>query len=399
MFTMAQAQEVIAKFIHTADWHVGMENYSRVDPQTGLSTRLGYFLRSIDFVVDYAIKEKVDFFLFAGDAFKTREPTPTHQREFAKRILKLSRLNIPCVLLVGNHDTPNAFGKANSLDIYSALEIENVHVIREPQLITIKNVQILGIPWVSRKEFGEIDTLIEPLYNQVKPNLPLVVTAPASVEGAVFGSERTVSLGGDMVISKPSLAKHPQTAYVALGHIHKRQVVQVHPPIVYSGSIERVDFGEENETKSFEIVEILKQVQDDKITYSATHTPIPTPARRFLTIKTTISGSDPDPTATILSEIKKQDFKDAVVKLIVDFPPNSTGDIKTTEIKKSLEDAFIIAGINKNIEKVARNQLGDGVNAETLSAEDLLEKYFQSKGFSESRISKLKQLAKTLAEE
>ena len=60
---------------------------------------------------------------------------------------------------------------------------------------------------------------------------------------------------------------------------------------------------------------------------------------------------------------------------------------------------FYEVNINKNIEKVARNQLGDGVNAETLSPEDLLEKYFQSKGFSESRINKLKQLAKTLAEE
>src|SRR4051812_41556572 len=100
------------KLIHTADIHIGMENYGRLDPATGLSSRLGDFLKAFDKMVDYAVSDKAGYFIFSGDAFKTREPTPTHLREFAKRIRKLAKAGIEVVLLVGNHDTSNATGKA-----------------------------------------------------------------------------------------------------------------------------------------------------------------------------------------------------------------------------------------------------------------------------------------------
>lgn len=389
MFAMA---ELIAKFIHTADWHVGMENYSRIDPISGLSSRLADFCLSIDFIVDYAIKEKIDFLLFCGDVYKSREPTPTHQREFASRILRLSKSGIPCILLVGNHDTSNAFGKASSIDIYSTLQIENVHIIRKPQILKLKGVQVLGLPWLPRKDFENIDSILSELSKQVEKGFPLIVAAHASVEGAVFGSEHSVSLGGDFIVSKKRLASHPQTAYVALGHIHKRQVIPNNIPTVYSGSIERVDFGEEKEEKSFELVQMSKENN----TFKTAHRPISTPARKFLTIKVEIKESDQDPTETVLTEISKHDFRDSVVKVVVDFLPNCDQDIKVQDVKKALRNAFIVAAVNKNIPKIARRGLGEGVTAEQLSPLELLEKYFHSKGFSESKFKTLKEYAKGL---
>ena len=78
------------KILHFADLHLGVENYGRLDPQTGLSTRLADFLRCFDFLVDHAAHHDVDLALFAGDAFKTRDPSPTYQREFARRIRRLA---------------------------------------------------------------------------------------------------------------------------------------------------------------------------------------------------------------------------------------------------------------------------------------------------------------------
>ena len=92
------------KILHFADAHIDMANYGRHDPDTGLPLRVLDFLKSLDAIVDAAIDEKVDLVLFAGDAYKDRSPAPTFQREWGRRIMRLSQANIPTLLLVGNHD-------------------------------------------------------------------------------------------------------------------------------------------------------------------------------------------------------------------------------------------------------------------------------------------------------
>ena len=67
---------------------------------------------------------KVDLVLFCGDAYKSREPSQTHQREFAKRINRLSINNIPIFLLIGNHDLPNAIGRATATEILGSLRAQ-----------------------------------------------------------------------------------------------------------------------------------------------------------------------------------------------------------------------------------------------------------------------------------
>ena len=87
------------RILHFSDLHIGVENYGRIDPETGLSTRLGDFLDSLDQVVEFALNEGVDLVLLAGDAYKGRDPTQTHQREFAKRLNRLSQAGIPLSLI------------------------------------------------------------------------------------------------------------------------------------------------------------------------------------------------------------------------------------------------------------------------------------------------------------
>ena len=100
------------RILHFSDLHIGVENYGRIDPDTGLSTRLGDFLASLDQVVEFALSENVDLVLLAGDAYKGRDPSQTHQREFARRLSRLSQAAVPTFLLVGNHDLPAAASRA-----------------------------------------------------------------------------------------------------------------------------------------------------------------------------------------------------------------------------------------------------------------------------------------------
>src|SRR3972149_2512065 len=109
------------KLLHFSDLHIGVETHGRPDPRTGLSTRLQDFLRAYNEIVEAAIAEDVDLVLFCGDAYKSRDPSQTHQREFARRIRRLVDARIPVFLLIGNHDLPNAVSRATSLEIYDTM--------------------------------------------------------------------------------------------------------------------------------------------------------------------------------------------------------------------------------------------------------------------------------------
>src|SRR5207244_12949828 len=118
------------RLAHLADTHIGMENYGRINPETGLNQRLHDFLSSLDQAIDGALHAQVDLVVFAGDIYKTRDPTPTHQREFARRIFRLSSAGIKVVIVAGNHDIPLSVGRATSVDIFKALEVPSVLVAR-----------------------------------------------------------------------------------------------------------------------------------------------------------------------------------------------------------------------------------------------------------------------------
>lgn len=275
------------KLLHFADAHIDMANFGRHDPESGLPVRVMDFLKSLDTIVDAAIAEKVDLVLFAGDAYKDRNPAPTFQREWGRRIMRLSRAGIPTLLLVGNHDLSPALGRAHALETFDTLEVPNVRVIDRPIFLGPQElnlpVQVLALPWISRSGllaqldmhgsdpsqiYQELEERLTELVNgwleSVDPALPVILTAHASVQGAKYGGERTVMLGSDLVLPG-SMVRDRRLDYVALGHIHKPQNLNAnpeaplgydHPPVIYPGSIERVDFGEAKDDKFFVIASI-----------------------------------------------------------------------------------------------------------------------------------------------
>jgi exonuclease SbcD len=381
------------KLLHFADLHLGVENYGRIDPATGLSTRLMDFLRVYDQVVDYALENDIGLVVFAGDAYKTRDPNPTYEREFAQRIQRLSTAGIPTVLVAGNHDTPSALGRAITVEIFATLEVENVHVVKKPEVIRIETkdgpVQIVALPWITRsgllardeyknKNLEEINQLIldkvinifegpEGLISQLDRSVPTILAAHATVQGAVYGSERSVMLGQEVILP-PSLAKNPAFDYVALGHIHKHQVLNEEPPVIYAGSIERIDFGEEREDKGF----VVAEVERGRATWQF----VKTDARRFVTIEVDIKGDDP--TAEILEAIANREIEEAVVRIIIHTIAEKEPLINEDEIRRALAGAFHIAAIVKDVERKVRLRLGDQP-IEEMTPRQMLERYFQVK--------------------
>jgi len=376
--------------LHFADLHLGVENYGRLDPKTGLSTRFGDFLRAFDTLVEYALENDIHLVLFAGDAYKGRKPSPTLQREFAKRIRRLAEAEIPLFLLVGNHDMPRAVSRATSVEIFDTLAIRNVWVKGMPGTVVIETkggpVQLVALPWVNRgwllskeeyigKSLLEIDSLIVEKWERIVESeikdldqkIPALLVAHGTVFGAVYGSERSVVLGQETIIPR-SVVTNPAFDYVALGHIHKHQVLHENPPVVYAGSMERVDFGEEGEEKGFVVAEIEKGQTRWEF--------IPLEARPFITISLEAKG--PDPMSEILEALSHFEVREAIVRVLISTTAEAASLIKEKEVRKSLGQAFLVATISKVVERAPRLRLG-GQWVEEMVPQEALERYLEAK--------------------
>jgi DNA repair protein SbcD/Mre11 len=382
------------RLLHFSDIHIGMENYSKLDPETGLSTRLLDFFKTFDFIVDTAITEQVDAVIFAGDAYKTRDPNPTQQRGFGERIKRIAKAGIPVILVVGNHDTPNAEGKANTLDIYSALEIDGVWVSRKPQLLNIStksgNLQIVTLPWLHKDQYKTVADKLTSLYDKIKPDSPAIFLSHVEVEGASYGSEKGMAIANDVTVPLP-LLQDKRLSYVALGHIHKHQVLSTEPLVVYAGSPHRIDFGEEKEDKGILLVDIP---QPGKASFKF----MDTNCRKFLSITVDLKPGDQNPTQTILDEIKKHTVDECVVRLTINIPAGCEEEVKMDLVKKALSKADYIAGISRNVERVERLKIDGQEEVERLTPIEALNKYFEAKKITPEKRKELEKFAAILLE-
>jgi exonuclease SbcD len=384
------------KILHFSDAHIDMANYGRHDPQSGLPMRVMDFLKSLDEIVDAAISEKVALVIFAGDAYRDRTPPPTFQREWGRRLMRLSRAGIPTLLLVGNHDLSPALGRAHALESFDTLEVPYVRVLDAPALLGPEDlyglpIQVIALPWISRsgvmaklgaeigvssEAFKLLEDRLAELVNlwlgeKVDPALPVVLTAHCSVQGASYGGERTVMLGNDMVLA-PSLVKDPRLDYVALGHIHKPQDLNegFHPPVIYPGSIERVDFGEALDEKFYIIAQVERgrtQVEWRKLENLRPF------VDRFVELKS--QEGITDQLRRALPPVEQ--LGGAIVRLVIEYPRDWESSIDEAALREYAGEAFEFHLV-KRPQIESRIRLPGDQAFGSLTPLELLEKYWQS---------------------
>ena len=404
------------RVLHFADIHIGMENYGRADARTGLNTRVIDFLRRMDDMIDYAREHEVDLTVFAGDAFKTRTPNPTYQREFAHRVRDLTEL-APLVMLVGNHDLPPTALKASSIEIYRALNVPNVWVADDFEVHRIPtrrgDVVVGTAPYpirsrilehveTSGKTIAETDQIlqyhlsrtIEGMAEQADEygDIPRLLTGHFTVTGAVWGSERGIMLGRDLEILLSSIADD-RWDYVALGHIHKHQNLTRgrigSPPVVYSGSMERIDFGEEADPKGFCWVDLARNHTEWQF--------IPTHARPFVTLRIDAKVSL-NPTQDVVEEISQYELREAVVRVIIELTMETEARFNEGIVRDELRRRGVsfVAAIRKEVEQPARARLGGA--PEAMTDDELLDRYLISRQTSEARREELIAAARPIFE-
>ena len=404
------------RILHFSDLHIGVENYGRIDPATGLSTRLGDFLGSLDEVVEFALNEQVDLVLLAGDAYKGRDPSQTHQREFARRLHTLSSAGVPVFLLVGNHDLPNASSRANAVEIFPTLQVPNVHIGDNLQTYNISTpagpLQIVAVPWPRRggiltreesrgltieevrQRIEEVMTTgIQARVDALDPDIPAILSGHVTINGSTVGTERSMMLGNDHVLLV-SAVHRPELEYVALGHIHKHQVLRREPPmVVYSGSLQRVDFSEEGDDKGFCVIDLDTAAPQGQRLVDFRFQPVQ--ARPFVTIDVQVPPGESDPTVAVLRAISRRDISDAVVRVRVRAPAAVSTPLREGEIREALQPAHYIAAVSLELDGPRRTRL-DRDSADDLQPMQALRLYLQSREAEPQRRDKIIRYAEEL---
>jgi exonuclease SbcD len=399
------------RVLHFADAHIDIANYGRHDPDSALPVRVMDFLSSLDQIVDRAIEEEVDLVLFAGDAYKDRNPQPTFQREWGKRMMRLSQAGIPTLLLVGNHDVSPTAGRAHTLQEYSTLEVPNLHVASRIELLGPEvlgvDLQVVAVPWVSRSALmtredvagrkveeilhileGRVGEAIEKLIAKAKPDLPLILSAHAGVQGAQYSSERAVMLGHDLVLGG-AIVNNKRLDYVALGHIHKHQSLNGdrHPPIVYAGSIERIDFGEAKDKKGFILAEIGRGHTDWRF--------VPLRTRTFIDIEVETPSADSFMQDVMAQLPDQARLSGAICRVQLSYPRDWEPLVDERAIGDHFGEALSIQ-ILKHRHSGERSRLGDLVAVETLTREQLLDQYWANIGLDEDELKAMRDLARDI---
>jgi len=409
----------MVRVLHIADLHIGVENYGHFDVTRGMHTRLIDFLARFDEAIDIGIARGVDLVLIAGDMFKNRNPPPRLQREFAERIRRLHELKIPVLMVVGNHDVAPGRDSANSVSVYEGLQFAGVDIARKPAVYRYQTAHgalaIIAMPWIMREVFlsnndalrlvglseqeAEILRVVEAyIADQTDillaedPQRPIIVTYHGTVAGAVSGFEKQLTLGREIQLPQ-SVLTPMGVDYVALGHVHKHQCLRQSPPVVYSGSIERIDFGEINEAKGCVLV-----MFDGK---QASWEFVPLASRPFIEISVDVQQSGDTPMERIELAISRKTLTDAIVKLEITVAPAQKSLVSERQIRQLFAQAEVahVARIVIETPEQKENRTVDVTRSDDIPPPmDALEKYLRKKEQSEQELALILELGRTIIE-
>ncbi len=368
-------------FTHITDIHLG--TYQGNVEAGGLNSRFVDFVKTYDEAIDYTISNGNDFCLITGDIFKEKSPEPYQFDAFSVGIKKLLDKKIPVIIVLGNHDLFLSHKLKNSISVLKTLNLDNLHISSEPELIYLDlnggKVGIQTMPYQVRhllnmKTHEEVAVYIEnninELYEKADKKVPLVFAGHFSITDAISGTEqRSVNKFSEPIVSK-HIFKNKNYVYVAMGHLHRYQVIMKIPPVVYGGSLNRIDFNEWKEDKGF-----VHCTYDDKLEYKF----VKVNAKKFLDLEYNIPNEQ-NPEEYVLNDLKSKEaeLKDTIVRISVTLNESNRINYSVKTITDYLNEhcSYIQGSVSPHI--LRGEALAGGEYNEYMSSMDTIKKYCES---------------------
>ena len=272
------------KILHTADWHLGhrLHEQSQVEEQT-------LFLQWIE---QYIIDNAIDVLLISGDIFDTGSPSNQSLEMYYSFLVQLKATNCSSVVITGgNHDSAGTLNAPKHL--LDALSIKVVgkateHIEDEVFEIEANGEKVIigAVPYlrdgdirraVAGESFEELTdkykTALINHYEASAEQCKLINTSNAPViamghlfatGGSVSDSEQNIYVGTLGHIGAKDFPTYFN--YIALGHLHRPQIIGGNEIIRYSGSPNILSFSEINYDKKVIIIRLedneIKNIED-----------------------------------------------------------------------------------------------------------------------------------------
>lgn len=251
------------RFLHLADLHLGkkLNEYSLKEDQSFV----------LDQAISLAKQENVDAIVIAGDIYDSSAPSAETMDFYDDFLTKLHQLDLPILIISGNHDSPERLGVASSI-----LKESGIHIITDIREslnpIRIQGVNFYLLPFYRPSEVNHIfgtdchgyeEATKEILGRMpINPNESNVLVShqpilPLGAKVASSGSETSLDLDvhGDVAGSEIiDIRLFDAFDYLALGHIHKAQNVSKNAR--YPGALLKYHVKEANAVRSFTLVDI-----------------------------------------------------------------------------------------------------------------------------------------------
>jgi exonuclease SbcD len=260
------------KFLHTADWHVGktLKGRDRLEEQRAVLAE----------IAGLAEAHQVDAVVVAGDVYDLSAPSAAAQQLVVQTLLRMARAGAQVIVIAGNHDHGPTFEAYRPLMGAAGITVAGTvrsagrgGVVRFAARSDGAPVQLAVLPFLSQRYAvraaeivantpsentraydEQVRQVIGSLTDGFGGDTVNLVTAHLTCLGGTFGGgERSAQ--SIFEYSVPA-GIFPVTAhYVALGHLHRRQVLPAPAPVHYSGAPLAVDFGEQDNTSVVCLVE------------------------------------------------------------------------------------------------------------------------------------------------
>ena len=285
------------KILHTSDWHIGKQ-LMKIDFNEDMELFFSWLIELIE-------SEKIDVVLMSGDLFDQANPSQSAMMQYYQFLKRMIPLQCKIIITGGNHDSPHVLNAPKELLKFLDIEViggapENLSELFIPIEMNGEKVVIAAVPFLRDKDIrksapGEsyedkmeqiksgLATYFESINNYYLKyfnEVPFIVMAHLYAQGAQTSeSEREIQIGNQAGIEAAIFGDAPD--YVALGHIHKPQIVgKSH--IRYSGSPISMSFSEKLDQKQVVILDI----QNGKLNTEIREIPI---FRRLITFEGTLN--------------------------------------------------------------------------------------------------------------
>jgi hypothetical protein len=205
--------------------------------------------------MNMALTEEVDLIIHAGDVFDTPKPTGSAMASAAEPMLEAASRGVPVVVVPGNHER-------SALPSSLLFAHKNIHIVDRPATVvfTLRNlrVAVAAIPCIRRQPAQRFAEAVEATGWSACHADVSILAVHQTFESARCGPVGYRFRSGEDVVERGAVPA--EFAYVAAGHVHRHQAlepgVEGGPPIVYSGSPDRVSFAERDEPKGCVLVEL-----------------------------------------------------------------------------------------------------------------------------------------------